>query len=71
MQEGNNAVVVVLDNSFSMQNVAEKGSMLETAKAKTEEILKEYSDNDVFCLLTMDMEGKHKHFVTKQSFMEF
>ena len=71
VQEGNNAVVVVLDNSFSMQNVAEKGSMLETAKAKTEEILKEYSDNDVFCLLTMDMEGKHKHFVTKQSFMEF
>ncbi|MBQ9254363.1 MAG: BatA and WFA domain-containing protein [Bacteroidales bacterium] len=66
-----NAVVVVLDNSFSMQNIADKGSMLETAKTKAEDILKEYSDNDVFCLLTMDMEGRHKHFVSKQEFMNF
>ncbi len=71
VKQGNNAVVIVLDNSFSMQNVGKKGSLLESAKAKAEEILKEYSDNDVFCLLTMDLEGKHKHFVSKQTFREF
>jgi len=66
-----NAVVVILDNSFSMQNSSAKGSNLEYAKSKAEEILKEYSDNDVFCLLTTDMQGKHRHFVGKKYFMEF
>lgn len=70
-QSSNNAVVIIVDNSFSMQNIAYKGTMLENAKLKADEILKEYSDNDVFCLLTMDLEGKHKHFVTKQTFTEF
>ncbi len=69
--EDSNAVVIILDNSFSMQNIAKKGSALQTAKSKAEEILKEYSDNDVFCLLTMDLEGRHKHFVGKKTFMEF
>ena len=69
--EDTNAVVVILDNSFSMQNLSKKGSALQTAKSKAEEILKEYSDNDVFCLLTMDLLGKHKHFVSKKTFMEF
>lgn len=69
--EDSNAVVIILDNSFSMQNLSKKGSALLSAKSKTEEILKEYSDNDVFCLLTMDLLGKHKHFVNKKTFMEF
>lgn len=69
--DNGNAVVIVLDNSFSMQNISDKGSVLQQAKSKTEEILKEYSDNDVFCLLTMDMQGKHKHFMSKKYFMEF
>lgn len=66
-----NAVVVIVDNSFSMQNTSNKGSMLESAKKKAMDILNEYSNNDVFCLLTMDMEGKHKHFVSKQTFIDF
>lgn len=69
--DNSNAVVMILDNSFSMQNISNKGSVLQQAKSKTEEILKEYSDNDVFCLLTMDMQGKHKHFMSKKYFMEF
>lgn len=69
--DNSNAVVIILDNSFSMQNISDKGSVLQQAKSKTEEILKEYSDNDVFCLLTMDMQGKHKHFLSKKYFMEF
>mgnify|MGYP004442397281 FL=1 len=69
--QGSNAVVIFVDNSFSMQNIAEKGSMIETAKIKAQDILSQFSDNDVFCLLTMDMEGKHKHFVSKQMFKDF
>ena len=69
VNEGNNAVVIVLDNSFSMQNVTSDGTLLASAKAKAQEIVNEYSDNDVFCLLTSDLEGKHKHFVSKQTFL--
>ena len=71
VKEGNNAVVLIVDNSFSMQNTAKKGTLLETAKLKATQILDEYSDNDVFCLLTNDLEGKHKHFVTKKTFLDF
>ncbi|MDO5760830.1 MAG: BatA and WFA domain-containing protein, partial [Bacteroidota bacterium] len=71
VSEKGNAVVVVLDNSFSMQNISNKGSAFQQAKSKVEEIIREYSDNDVFCLLTMDMQGKYKHFVSKKYFMEF
>lgn len=31
--EDSNAVVIILDNSFSMQNLSKKGSALQTAKA--------------------------------------
>lgn len=70
VKEGGNAVVLIVDNSFSMQNNASKGSLLENAKLKVEQILKQYSDNDVFCLLTMDLEGRHKHFVEKKTLRE-
>ncbi len=65
-----NAVVIIVDNSFSMQNIYSKGSMLDACKLKAEEILKQYSDNDVFCLLTSDLEGKNKHFLSKDMIRE-
>jgi len=70
VKEGGNAVVLIVDNSFSMQNTTTKGSLLEKAKTQVEQILNEYSDNDAFCLLTMDLEGKHKHFVAKNTIKE-
>ncbi|MBP3254065.1 MAG: BatA and WFA domain-containing protein [Bacteroidales bacterium] len=66
-----NAVVVIVDNSFSMQNASNNGSVLDNAKAKALQVINQYSDNDVFCLLTQDTEGRHKHFVTKKTFTEF
>lgn len=68
--QGQNAVVIIVDNSFSMQNIYSKGSMLDACKQKAEDILEQYSDNDVFCLLTSDLEGRHKHFIPKQVFRE-
>ncbi len=70
-KDGGNAVVLIVDNSFSMQNISSMGSLLENAKLNAQEILDEYSDNDVFCLITTDLEGKHKHFVTKNTITEF
>lgn len=69
VKQGNNAVLVFVDNSFSMENAANKGSLLETAKNKAREIAMQYSQSDVFCLMTQDMSGRHKHFVNREQFL--
>ena len=68
VNQNSNAVVIILDNSFSMQNNARKGTAFETAKQKAQEIASMYSDNDAFCLLTQDAEGRLKHFTSKKNF---
>lgn len=70
VQEGENAVVVFVDNSFSMQNVSDKGIMLDKAKLKAKEVVDSYSNTDKFCLLTMDLSGKERHFVNKEMFLQ-
>jgi hypothetical protein len=52
VKEGSNAVLIFVDNSFSMENSANKGSLLDYAKTKAKEIAMQYSENDNFCLLT-------------------
>lgn len=69
VKEGSNAVLIFVDNSFSMENSANKGSLLDFAKTKAKEIAMQYSENDNFCLLTQDMSGKHKHFVNREEFL--
>ena len=58
VKDGKNIVVVFVDNSFS--------SPLDKAKSKAKEIVDLYSIDDKFCLLTMDLAGKERHFVDKQ-----
>lgn len=70
VQEGENVVVVFVDNSFSMQNASDKGIMLDKAKLKATEIVEAYSTTDKFCLLTMDLSGKEKHFTNKERFLQ-
>ncbi|HHT03562.1 MAG TPA: hypothetical protein GX005_04480 [Bacteroidales bacterium] len=70
VEKGLNAVVVCVDNSFSMQNQGREGRLLDEAKQKAKEILDQYNNNDEFLLLTMDMEGKHQQFVSKEKFVE-
>ncbi|MCK9163948.1 MAG: BatA and WFA domain-containing protein, partial [Bacteroidales bacterium] len=70
VEKGLNAVVVLVDNSFSMQNQGREGRLLDEAKQKAKEIINQYNNNDEFVLLTMDMEGKHQQFVSKDKFIE-
>ncbi|MDR0790037.1 MAG: BatA and WFA domain-containing protein [Bacteroidales bacterium] len=69
VKESGNAVVVFVDNSFSMENAGQSGRLLDDAKAKARQIVEQFNQNDNFLLLTMDMEGRHKHFVDKEQFI--
>ena len=60
VKEGGNTVVVFVDNSFS--------SPLDKAKVRAKEIVEMYGQTDKFCLLTMDLAGKEKHFVDRDRF---
>ena len=60
VKDGKNIVIVFVDNSFSVR--------LDRAKAKAKEIADLYSATDRFCLLTMDLSGKERHFVDKNRF---
>jgi len=57
VEKGLNAVVICVDNSFSMQNQGKEGRLLDEAKQKAKDIVNQYNTNDEFLLLTMDMEG--------------
>lgn len=70
VEKGQNAVVVIVDNSFSMQNQGKQGRLLDEAKQNAKEIVEQYNSNDVFLLQTMDMEGRHQQFVNKDKFVE-
>lgn len=59
------AVSIYLDNSFSMEAEIDDERMLDIAKRKAEEIVKGYTVDDEFQLLTNDMEAKHQRLVSK------
>jgi hypothetical protein len=61
VKEGENIVVVFVDNSFSVK--------LDMAKLKAKEVADMYSTTDKFCLLTMELSGKERHFVDKKMFL--
>ncbi len=63
-------VSVFIDNSFSMQNLNQEGTLLEEAKQRGKEIAKAYNINDRFQLLTQDFEGKHQRLLNRDEFME-
>ena len=68
--QGNKAVSVYVDNSFSMN--AGSGVMLfERARRKAEEIVQAYGPEDRFQLLTNDFEGKHQRLVNKDEFLAY
>ncbi len=69
VQQGGNAVLVFVDNSFSMENSANKGSMLDLAKTKAKEVVMQYGTSDLFCMMTQDVLGRHRHFVDREQFL--
>lgn len=69
-QNRQNAVSVYIDNSFSMQAVSGKGTLLDEARDKAREIGSVYKTSDVFQLVTNDFEGRDQRFISKDEFLQ-
>jgi hypothetical protein len=68
--QGEKAISIYIDNSFSMESTNKKGTLLENAKDYATEIVNTFNASDKFQLLTNDFEGKHQRFVSKEDFIE-
>ena len=68
--QGEKAISIYIDNSFSMENTNKKGTLLENAKTFAVEIANTFKASDKFQLLTNDFEGKHQRFLSKEEFIE-
>lgn len=70
VKQGDKAVSVYIDNSYSMQAVGPDGSLLDKAKQTAEELVKQYKPSDKFQLLTNDFEGRHQRLLNRDEFIE-
>lgn len=70
IQQGEKAISIYVDNSFSMENTNKNGTLLENAKNYAAEIAGSFNVSDRFQLLTNDFEGKHQRFLSKEEFIE-
>ena len=68
--QGEKAISIYIDNSFSMESTNKKGTLLENAKTYATEIVNTFNASDKFQLLTNDFEGKHQRFISKEEFIE-
>lgn len=69
--QGNKAVSIYIDNSFSMNAKSDDVSLLEKARYRAREIADAYGPEDRFQLLTNDFEGKHQRLLTKDELMAY
>ncbi len=63
-------VSVFIDNSFSMEQEGNNGTLLDEAKAKAEAIAQAYSPSDRYHLLTQDFESRHQRNMSRDEFLE-
>ena len=68
--QGDRAISIYIDNSFSMQGESEEGQLLEVAKNKARELLLAYGPTDRFQIITNDFEGRHQRLVSKEEAKE-
>lgn len=66
VKQGENAVSIFVDNSFSMSALSEDAPLVEKAKKRAKEIISAYAVDDRFQILTNDFEGKHQQLVSKE-----
>lgn len=59
-------ISIYVDNSFSMLNKSESGSLIEEAVSRAKAVMNGYGDRDKFQILTNDFEGRHQRFYTKE-----
>ena len=70
VQQGQKAISVYVDNSFSMESTNKQGTLLENAKSAAAEIAGSFNAGDRFQLITNDFEGRHQRLLSKEEFME-
>lgn len=68
--QGDRAISIYIDNSFSMEGESEEGQLLEVAKNKARELLLAYGPTDRFQIITNDFEGRHQRLVSKEEAKE-
>jgi len=66
VKKGEKNVSVFVDNSFSMSALSQDVPLLEKAKTRAREIVKAYSVEDRFQIITNDFEGRHQRMVSKE-----
>jgi hypothetical protein len=64
--QGERAVSVFIDNSFSMNALSQDIPLFEKAKQRAREIVQAYSPDDRFQILTNDFEGRHQRLISKE-----
>ena len=70
LNQGNSAVCVYVDNSYSMGLKKGGEQVLSIAKIKAKEIANAFNTGDKFSLLTNDLEGTHQRWMQKQDFLD-
>lgn len=65
LKQGNTAVSIYVDNSFSVANTHNDGSLLEVGKQKAREIVSTHNATDRFQLITNDARGHEHRHLTK------
>ena len=63
-------IALYIDNSFSMENTAVSGNLLEEAKQKAVSIVNAYREGDKYMLITNDFEAKHQQFLSRDDFKD-
>jgi hypothetical protein len=61
------SISVFVDNSFSMEQVDENGTLFEGALLRANDILKAYGPADKFQVISEDFEAKHQHLLNKDA----
>lgn len=69
MKAGGTAVSVYVDNSYSMECGGMEGSLIESARQKAREIAEAYKPDDMFQLITNDMDGSQFRWLTREEFL--
>ena len=70
LDSGSRNVRIYIDNSYSMDAVNKEGSLLDEAKRHAKEIVRGFSPNDRFQLLTNDFEGKHQRLMSAEDILQ-
>ena len=66
VKQGEKAVSIFVDNSFSMNSLSKDAPLLELAKQRARDIVNAYAVEDRFQILTTDFEGRDQRLVSKE-----